>query len=35
MNLIKTLEERISEALYPRSDDNVVLDPPTDDQVDI
>lgn len=35
MNIIKTLEERISEALYPSSSDNVVLDPPSDDQVDI
>ena len=34
MNIIKTLEDRISEALYPSSSDNVVLDPPSDDQVD-
>ena len=35
MNVIKTLEERISEALslHPTSSDNVVRDPPTDSQV--
>ncbi|CAL5220531.1 g2565 [Coccomyxa viridis] len=35
MSVFKTLEERISEALslYPTSSDNVVRDPPTDDQV--
>ena len=35
MNVFKTLEERISEvlSLHPGSSDNVVRDPPTDDQV--